>query len=237
MGKVKNNQVALQGVNQLAALDESNSISNDIETQDMMIPRIYLMQALSDFVDQEKAKAGDLVNSLDEEVIGSREETPFEFIVLGHFKTYLRYKMIEGKWEFDATEEWRPQHEALCNIYEEEVNGMMFCHNRVLNFYVLSVNEVEENDAIPIVLSCKRTSAKAAKKLNTLLKKQEMLGNCCYAKTFLLTSKKEEGDKGAYYVLDVKKGRMTNEHEINTAAKWFATLKNSKFKIHDIEGE
>jgi len=227
------NEIMTREQHDVVKASDNRHVMNTVEASDLMIPRVLLMQAISDLVQKEDAKAGDLVNSLEDTVVGSKEEKPFEFIVLEYFKRYMRSKLVNGKWEFDASEDWNAHHKQLCNMFEEEQNGILYRHSLTHNFYVLSADEVSEGDAFPMVISFKSTSAKAGRKLNTLLSKQEMLGVNCFDRTFDLVAKKEDGEKGPYWVLDVKKGRKCEDFESETASKWYVMIKNSKPQVHE----
>jgi hypothetical protein len=87
----------------------SGTFSESVDASDIIIPKVLLMQAISQLVEQDKAKQGDFVHSLDEVVVGAKEDKPVEFIVLGMFKTLQTYE--DNK--YVKTESLTPENAGL----------------------------------------------------------------------------------------------------------------------------
>ena len=215
----------------LEKINEDHRISSSFDGSDIILPKILLMQAISQLVEAEKARAGDFVHSLDEVVIGKKEDEPVEFIALGRFETLQTYE--DNK--YVKTEPVTLENKNL--PWKEVINGVEV--NRILtnNYYVIRTKDVEDMTVFPMVITFKRTSFKAGKKLNTKITMLEDFGAACYAKTFNLVAKSEEGDKGKYYVLDIVDGRKSNEAEITIAKKWAQRLKASTVQVHDADDQ
>jgi len=73
--------------------------SEGVDTDDVKIPVLLMMQGLSDFVADGKAAMGDIVHSQTEKVIGGSKD-PVRFIPLYSFKTH-EYSEKEGQ-QMDA---------------------------------------------------------------------------------------------------------------------------------------
>lgn len=209
----------------------SGTFSSGVDASDIIIPKILLMQAISQLVEAEKAKQGDFVHSLDEVVVGSKEDKPVEFIPLGMFKTLQTYENNN----YVKTESLTPENAAL--PYEEVINGVTVNRTKTMNYYVIRPDDVENMSVFPMVITFKRTSLKGGKKLATKLMMLEEFGAEIYMKTFKLVAKQEEGEKGKYYVMDIVDGRKSNDIEVKQAIKWSERLKTQGVKVHDADEE
>ena len=209
----------------------SGTFSESVDASDIIIPKVLLMQAISQLVEQDKAKQGDFVHSLDEVVVGAKEDKPVEFIVLGMFKTLQTYE--DNK--YVKTESLTPENAGL--PYEEVVNGVTVNRTKTMNYYVIRPADVENMSVFPMVITFKRTSLKGGKKLATKLMMLEEFGAEIYMKTFKLVAKQEEGDKGKYYVMDIMDGRKSNDVEVKQAIKWSERLKTTAVQVHEAENE
>ena len=223
----------------MSNLVESNG--NDVSTevvesslgltaQDVMIPKVLLMQKMSQLVENEDndIKEGDFVHSLSEEIIGDKNK-PLSVVVIGMFKTVI----ISENGEYARTESWTPELAKL--PYEETVDGVTVNRSTALNYYVLLKKDIAEMEAFPHVITFKRTGVKAGKTLGTHLLMLEDFGKKPYFKNFILGAKKEKGDKGSYYVWDIKKGETSSEEEQAIAKRWTERLTTMKVNIHDDE--
>lgn len=210
---------------------EQASFVNDLDASDIIIPKVLLMQAISQLVEQDKAKQGDFVHSLDEVVVGSKESSPVEFIVLGMFKTLQTFENNN----YIKTEALTPENSSL--PWEEVSAGIKINRTKTMNYYVIRPDDVENMTVFPMVLTFKRTSLKGGKKLATKLMILHEFGAASYAKTFNLVAKSEEGEKGKYYVMDVIDGRKSTDVEISQAVKWSERLKTDNVQVHETEDE
>lgn len=212
-------------------VQSSGNFSAGVDASDIIIPKVLLMQAISQLVEQEKAKQGDFVHSLDENVIGAKEDKPVEFIVLGMFKTLQTFENDN----YVKTEDLTPENAAL--PYEEVINGVKVNRTKTMNYYVIRPDDVENMSVFPMVITFKRTSLKGGKKLATKLMMLEEFGAEVYMKTFKLVARQEEGDKGKYYVMDIVDGRKSTDVEVKQAVKWAERLKTTNIKVHDADEE
>lgn len=232
MGKNETKEVAVKESTEVSTnVQSSGSFSAGVDASDIIIPKVLLMQSISQLVDAEKAKAGDFVHSLDEVVVGSKENAPVEFIVLGMFKTLQTYE--DDK--YIKTESLTPENANLA--YEEVINGVKVNRTKTMNYYVIRPEDVENMAVFPMVITFKRTSLKGGKKLATKLMMLEEFGAEVYMKTFKLVARQEEGDKGKYYVMDIVDGRKSNDVEVKQAIKWSERLKTTSVKVHEADEE
>lgn len=207
----------------------ANSFTSGLDAEDIIIPKVLLMQSISDLVEAEKAKSGDFVHSLDEVVLGQKDTKPVEFIALGMFKNIV----ISKNKKYAETIAHTPENAKL--PYNETVDGVEVNRATVMNYYVLRPQDIEDMTVFPMVISFKRTSLKGGKKLATKLMMLEEFGAQTYAKTFKLIAKQEESEHGKYYVMDITDGRKSNEIETKQAKKWWEKLQTLNVRIHEEE--
>jgi len=199
-----------------------------ITANDIIVPKILLMQAISEMVKQRKAFAGEFVHSIDELKI----EGPIEFIVVGYFKEILQYENNK----YVKKEAWTHLKE-LNMIREETIQGVKVNKTVSHNYSVVLTKDIEEMTPFPLVITFKKTSVKAGKKLGTSLLMLEEFGQPPQAKTFKLVAKEESGDNGTYFVYDVLPGRKSTEIELKASVRWADRMKTSVVVVDDKDEE
>ena len=202
--------------------------SEDIGSDDITIPKILLMQPMSELVTDGIAKIGEFRSSLEKDKKLGDAETPLEVITFGSFKTWIEFK--DG--EYLATKKFTPENAEL-PLEEVAEDGAIITRDKVLNFYCLVPKDVTNNEAFPFVLSCRRTSYNAGKTIATHIKKLQMFKKPSAAKVFTLKSNKETNDKGTFFTIQVDVGRDSTKTELETAYEWYKLLAKSKVKVDD----
>ena len=120
-------QVAEENQTEMALAPRgSNLPSTEVEqhqevlNSDIIIPKVLLMQGLSDFVQDRKAAIGDMVRSTTAEKLGD-DKTPISFIPLKMSNAWTISEKIDEKYEFRRVELRNAANEDL--PYEFEENG------------------------------------------------------------------------------------------------------------------
>lgn len=201
-----------------------------VSASDTLIPKVLLMQSLSEYVVDEKAQPGDLVDSVSGEVLAAKGK-PLEVIPISMFKNIVIEKFNGSKWEYETVVPFRAGDDKL--PWEFEENGEKFRRNTVLNFYVLRADQATAPDALPYVASFRRTSTKAGKTIATHFLKASMAKASPASKTIILTSKSEKGDQGPYQVFTAQEGRKTSNEEIMGAYRWYEQIKGGMTKVDE----
>jgi hypothetical protein len=206
-----------------------------VDNKDILIPKLLIMQGLSKLVTEEKAQMGDLVNSVTGEVIGTargEKQRPCFIIPIKTFKTWVEFKVEGSKKTFSRVV---PYDETNAHWKREDTNdqGEKVERDECINFYVLLANQP---DSLPYVITFRRTSMRAGKKLATHFKMCELArarGQAVppAATTFALTGSKVTNDKGTYYVADIAAQGPTQKEALKIAYEWYLTLKQSEAKI------
>jgi hypothetical protein len=215
------------------------------DTADILIPRLLLMHGLSKAVGDEKAEAGDIINSVTLEVLGSKKQ-PVEVIPIKVMpKTWVIEEHDGQKWNFRRIEPWKPLDKDLPWEFterDEESGGeKKMRRNQCLNFFVLLTRDATQTQALPYMLSLRRTSYNAGRKLHTYFETSRMAfqgGNknsIPMAKVWALSSKMEKGELGSYQVFQLDEKRPANPDELAAGIQWFKNLKNTQVKVDDRE--
>jgi hypothetical protein len=211
---------------------------------DIVIPKVLQMQALSKFVEDNAAKAGDFVRSSTGEVLGGAA-TPLEFIPLSFQNLWMISENENGDnktFEFKGYEPRTASNEVQEWEYFE--NGVKHKRTKVMNVYALLPKDIEKQIAamesykktgempdleaalLPVVIPFRNTSFKAAKDVATLFVKAADLAAQMgadvpvYGRTMKLSNVKEKNDKGAYYVLKVESGSATKKEYHAACKRW-----------------
>lgn len=223
-----------------AALDPNEWGVTEVSSRDIIIPRILLMQPMSDKVTNGDAAFGEFRESLNNEKLGDFKEG-FEFIPFHMEKVFIEYKLIPtkdgAKKEYLRVVPITPQNEDL--PYEDREKGddgvsYDISRDRVMNFYVLLPKELQTGGAIPYILSARRTSMTAGKKLATQMYVKNMMAKKTPASTVCIaTCSKQSNDEGTWAVMDVAPVGQTSDQYVLEALKWLKMIKAGKAKAHE----
>lgn len=203
----------------------------DVDARDLVLPKLLLMQGLSELVSDDKAKMGDIVNSLTGEVLGGKDK-PVEIIPFFMTRSFVVSEKLGDKFEFKeiVTADHTNAHWKDKTHREETVNGVLTRRDYSLNFFGLLANEAGE-DSLPVQISFRRTSLMAGKQLYT----QFLLTKGKPKTTWLLGAKKKENDLGVFYVFDVCKGKKLTDAQLKACEGAMGLVNSGNFKVD--EGE
>jgi len=202
-----------------------------VNTKSIMLPKILLMQKMSEMVDDGDAQVGEFRESLDKTLIGSVEK-PFEVIPFHVDEVWVIQKEIDGDWKFDRIEPMGPSNEGW--RYEGMEDGSKVRRYHTQNYYVLLPGDVKKGNALPYVLSFRSTSLKAGKKLYTHMY-AKCLGTGIRPDAYhvRVSASKQKNDKGVFYVMDVRSGDKSTKAELDESLKWIRIVKAGQTKIDD----
>lgn len=200
---------------------------NESSSADIVIPKVQLMQGMSQAVTAGRNKLGDMVDSVSGELLGNVEK-PLVCVPFHLEKFFIVQKHNGKKFLYERIEKITPQNEASPWDFQENGAKMKRVYTR--RFYVLV-----EGNVLPYTIDFASTSAKAGKELVTeMFVKNAMLKLPPAATKIAIGVKVETNDDGTYCVKTVKAvGKSTNE-EIKQAFDWYKTV--SKSAVLDAEG-
>ena len=194
-----------------------------VDQRDLFIPKLLLMQPLSDLVTQGSAKAGEIRGSLDGNLVAADDEL-VEIILFRTFKTWVVFRDNgTGKPDFLEEVPLVPANAAWAR--NETVKGDTLVRYEQINYFGLLPSEIEEGVFLPYLLGLRSTSYKTGKQLETQRAKLKDFGLPLPFKTFELSTQFTENEKGKYWIYTAKMGRPTTDQELAAVKHWNDLMK------------
>lgn len=202
----------------------------EVSAKDIIMPKLMVMQGLSEMVTDGKAMFGEFRDSLTGELLGSVNK-PFDFIPFHLDKLIYVTKRKAGttdNFKFDSVIPLTAETEKLPwndTEGEDEIK-----RSQVFNFYCIN----PEDTSMPIIISFKGMSLRNGKVLNTMaFVKSFIAGSFPPANHYKLIGTKTSNDAGTFVVVSTEQGEKSTNEEINAAAKWMKMLKAGEAKVHE----
>lgn len=201
----------------------------DLDSKDILVPRIQMCQGMSKRVKNGEATEGEFVNTVTGESLGgitdlkTRSSKPITFAVVKSFKTWAISEKKPGETRFKyVRQEPMTAENALKPQEEAGANGVMIQNDRCLNFFLLLESEMAEGAAMPLVMTFKRTSYKAGQVIVSALKKLQMRNakTPIWAQKFTLNAEFVTNDKGEFVVAKLVPGSATTPAEAQQCLEW-----------------
>lgn len=200
----------------------SRGFGETITTNDYILPRVELLQALSPAVSEGVGKVGSIVNSITKEDLG-KEVT---IVPLKLEKNFIRwFPRQEGGGIMYRTNnpqdprvladtQWVGKEKPKCTAY--------------LNFLCMVAGQ-----SIPLVCSFAMTSYKAGRTLLTLAKSS---GGDLFSNKYKLTARQRQNNFGVFWVYQVDKIGPCTEDEYKLAEKMYNTFENIEMQFEQEGG-
>lgn len=222
--------------------------TENIDPANLLIPKLLLMQGLSEQVAERKAQMGDIIKSTTKEILNAGDKG-VEFIPFNSFDTWVIEEKVKDKFEYRRTEPVTNANKAA--EWEWQEKGATWRRSSSLNFHVLLPSDIAKEmtamenlsktgampkptDAVlPCVISFKRTSRGAGKDLTTAFGTARHFGIPPSSWTFTLKAKAEKNELGSYYVFTVAQTGMSKPGEVEYAKKWYDTVSKFAVKVDD----
>jgi len=201
-----------------------------------------LAQSQSAYVQDGRATAGQLVGSLEHELLADKGKQ-IEIIPFERYKSFRLFKPVPGGGtpKFIAEVPYSPEtkHWETKRLREvdwtytdgdgKEVEEKLACFI-TWNYYALLTSAVE---AMPRVVGFQSTSYIVGKKLGTLTLEAKKMGYPLPFKTYKLGTEFKKNDKGSFYIFTVERGRDTTDDELKHVAYWADLAKKGSIKVDD----
>jgi len=209
-----------------------------ISSQDVVIPKILLMQGLSVAVAEGRATMGEFRDSIGNALIG-KMDAPFECIPFfvdkawdiqeeqadGKFKWMRTVPVVENPASPEYNDNWK---------WEAEVNGIKVKNIRRFNFFVLLPSEIPTGSSMPYIISFKSTGLKEGMNLFTqMYVRNRKAGIPPAAYTISMGGTRQKNDKGIFIVPQYTLGRQTTDAERTECKSWIAMIKSGRVKIDE----
>ena len=214
------NQLATENTKALAMADALGMAG--VDANDIIIPKILLMQSTSESVGDGKAQVGDILNSETLEVLGGPDK-PLEIIPLKNEKVWMVYDLTQSPPAFLRKEDFTPETSKL--PFEEIENGVKIRRDLAFSFTVLIKSEADAGAAYPASVLFKRTSSQAGRQLVSLIFRYAATGKNYLDYSAVLGSQKVKADKNTYAGWKVSAGKPLSDTAKKEAYKWFQAVK------------
>jgi hypothetical protein len=203
-----------------------------LSSQDIIIPKILAMQGLSQLVTERKAQMGEFRNSLTGALLGSVDQ-PVNIIPFYMEKLWIEFVPNEkGKMKFSGYVPVTLANEDLPWEDTNERGVVVKRRDYTLQFYCLLEKDLEQGITQPYVLSFKRTSLKAGKKLATqIYVTNKQLALSPAGVVISLEGKLDSNDDGTYVVFDITAGNKTPAEYQKKALEMFKLVQGGKTKV------
>ena len=205
--------------------------SEGIDSKDLLIPKLLLMQGLSQLVAAGEAGTGDIINSLSKKVLGGKQK-PVEIIPIMAQKSWVYFEKKGDKFNYVRVE---PFTAATSDRPMEGVtaDGVAYRYDRSFDVYGLLTSEAKNPTALPFMVSFRRTSYMAGKKIATFFKQCEMAKKPPASRTLLLNSAMQKNDLGTFFTYDVADGRDADKNDLAKAYEWYKLIKRGSHHVDD----
>lgn len=204
-----------------ASTPPPTGLADNITSQDLRLPRVALLQALSPLVQNEgdKYKQGTFIDTLTQEVL----PTPLSFVPVFVFANVIKWKpRSEGGGML-----WKTINPTAEQLKETQFDGAKRpTADRYINAVCLIAGQ-----STPLIVSFCKTSLKAGQDLATLIQ----LSGCAWKFNYILEAIKTKNDKGTYYVMRVRRDGPTDATRAQEAADLYEQVKGMSIET-DYEG-
>lgn len=204
-----NKEVATKGTTAVGAPINFSFGADNLISQDIRLPKILLMQAMSDYCLSGKARPGELVESFEGSKLGDRK-TPVQIIPFYFTNTWTVKKLVNGKYDFHAIEDRGGSD--IRREYKEVKDGVEYSNHRTLNIFALIKNG---NTAVPYMISFMNSSFKSA--AQPFLNKTQLIkaeGKAPAHYTWNLGVDDDGNDKGKWVVFTLETAKDDNGKDI-----------------------
>ena len=209
-------------------LDEFGSAP--VSSNDIMIPKLQLMQKMSRKLDADDTlREGDVIDSLSGEKVGGLKD-PFEVLPFYMEKVWFTSVRNGEEWELLSIEDVTVENEN--KRYNETVNGKEYKNELHMRFYCIRPADA----TLPYVLTFKGMSLKSGKLLATQMYIKNRAAKLNPAGMVMNVSiTKESNDKGTFCVMTPSPARRSTQEEQQMALDWYRTVIASKEVIRTAE--
>lgn len=227
-----------QDVSLLTDVPEGSWGSEGIESKDLMIPKLLLMQGLSQLVSSGDASTGDIINSLTKQVLGTKAKG-VEVIPIMAQKSWVYYEKKGDKFNYVRVEEYTAANSDR-PMEGKTPEGVDYRYDRSFDMYGLIASEAKSASTLPFMVSFRRTSYTTGRKIVTFFKQCEMAKRPPASKTIILTAQIKKNDLGTFFAYDMAEGRPTDKFELAKAYEWYKLIKRGSHHVDDsdlVEGQ
>lgn len=226
----ENKELATTGSTEISAEVANMWAPQEVSAKEIVMPKLMVMQGLSEMVTDGKAMFGEFRDSLTGGKLGGVSE-PFEFIPFHLDKLIYVTKRKAGSsddFSFYRVDKLDSMTEQL--PWNDTEGDMEIKRSHVYNFYAINPDDT----SMPIVISFKGMSLRNGKVLNTMaFVKSFIAGSFPPANHYKLIGTKTSNDRGTFVVISAEQGDKSSNEEIMAAAKWKKMLDSGEATAHE----
>jgi len=204
------------------AIPEAAWGAENTHREDLLIPRIQIMNALSKPVEHGVASPGDMVDSSTLEILAKFGQK-LEFVPFYTHKEWIEYEVLGKDQKFIGRHEVTPLNEGWPT--EEVRQGMPIRRNKALNFFAVLPGRLV---SLPYLMTFQRSGLNAGKLLSTHFQVSAMKKVAPASKVFTLQIVKKSYDRHTWYGPVVEMGRDATQEELATAYNWYQQVSKNK---------
>ncbi len=243
-----NTEIAKTENTQVANAAPREGRNDQILQSDFKIPKILLMQGLSEWVADGTAKLGDFVRSSTREIVGSKDSV-LEFIPLTFVNLWMLSENTTGdgkEFDFRGYEPRTALNEKAEWDYQKD--GVAWRRTKVMNLFALLPSDISRQAAaiekfkkdgempdleaavLPVLIQFKSSSFAAAKNVIDLFVKADSLARDMgvdvpvYGRTMKLATEMQKKEKAgktvSFYVYNVTAAGPTKKEYFEAATRW-----------------
>lgn len=209
----------------------------DISQSEMTIPRLLVMQQMSSIVAEGNAKLGDIVENVEEQVLGGLDKTVQ--VIVCDSQLVWRQQTMDGELVRNIPRRVNPSKPGYNNnlgktSHDEDTNQEVVNY-RVIRFFFLVTNDDGIVSDTPYIMEFKSTAYNAGKDIYSASfnpKNREKGLNPASYVWEIGVNKQTNGNK-TFAVPFAKKGRASVTEEMEEAFKWYQAVNTTEVKIHE----
>lgn len=206
--------------------------------KDIVIPRLLLMQPMSEKVTGGSAAFGDIVDSLTDTKVGGFDAPPVRIVPFLMQKTFVVFDANDPEdKKFLRIDPITPENEdARYEDEEKDEHGDIIKISRVrtMTFYVLLEEELKKGSAIPYIVAFAKTSLNAGKKLATqMYVKNVNSGKTPAGMVMGITVSKQSQDKKTWAIFDMETISEAPMEYQQEAFKWLKLVKSGETRVDE----
>lgn len=198
-----------------------------IRSEDILLPRLHLLQAVSKLVADGKAQMGDIVSTVTGKILGGRGK-PVECIFIKRMPTV--WQGVEPASGRLVSEELVTAQNANRDFMGVDAYGNPVKFYMAYKFFALLPSDLS---GMVYEITFKSTSQRIGKQINSYFFECQGAKKSPARYVLMLSSRQEKNNKGQpYYVWELgHERRETTAEEFDRAYTWHKTLKQASVKV------
>jgi len=211
--------------------------TEEVDSSDIIIPKLLLMHGQSMLVQDGEASIGDLVKSTSKKIVATRKAGKgVKVIPFMLYKTWVNEAKVEGKWKWKGEEPLTLSNADLpWNGYQDD-EGNEARRSSALNFYAMLADDIGEEIALPVRLQFKRTSKKAGAAIAHFFGECRMQKKPGCMKVWTIGSDVVKADE-TYQIFTSSMGEDSSVEQIAACKQWYLEIQKNRSKFTDHEEE